>query len=172
MLLRLRVVDGVYDALIAGHEQHAVMTRDVGDHEAGKMEAMFGEQRLQRALQLGFTFPKLVEAELFDLGDADVPAVFLEDLAVAFERTFWRLLAQHGTGGEEIFDELGAVDAADASEPFKNLFIRTRRRGAGEVQRVGDDTRAKANGCAFLRCGFLHAVHDANDGRSTCRPAR
>ena len=95
-----------------------------------------------------------------------MPAVFLEDLAVTFERTFWCLLAQHGTGSEEIFDELGAVDAADASEPFKNLFIRARRRGTGEVQRVGDDTRAKANGRAFVRCGFLHAVHDANDGRS------
>ena len=143
------------------------MIRNVGDHEAGKIEGLGLAHGFESSVEVLFAFPKLSKAELFDLADTELPAVFLELLAVAFDGVGSHAILEHGAGSEEVANELRHVHTRDLREPLQDLAVGVGCGGGGEVKSVADQASTEANGGGLVRCHASHAEHQRHDGAGT-----
>jgi len=155
--------DGVDDAGFSCGEEEAVVFGDVGDHEAGEIEFSIFHELIQAFLE-GFVLgPEVVEAEFFNLGNGNFPAVFGVFLAVGADDFSGLQGLEGGACGEEVFGKLFGVNFGDVSEPGEDGFVMFCGGGRGEEQGVGDDASAHAAGDAFGGDQSVDLEHSGDD---------
>ena len=74
--LRRRIGDLIKEPRVAADGENRALGHHVGDEQRGKVIALPRAEGFQSGQNLLFAAPKLREAELLDLGDAEGPASF------------------------------------------------------------------------------------------------
>ena len=117
--LQPRVVDALDEFLVAHDQQQRALRGDIGDQQRGEMIGALGTVIFQRAEDLVLALPELFKADLLDLRDAELDAVFGVFLAVGGDGLRRGLEREQRAGSEQFFRELRALTEAMPSSFFK-----------------------------------------------------
>ena len=98
--LQARMVDALDEFLVADDEQQRALRGHVGDEQRGEKIRALGTVIFQRGEQLVLALPKLLEADLLDLRDAEGDAVLAVFLAVGRDGLRRGLEREQRAGGK------------------------------------------------------------------------
>ena len=139
-------VNFIDHGLAAGGEEQAVVLADIGDDQAGEVILPVGGHGVQRLAEFVRAAGEVFQTQLFDLADADVPAVFDEFLAVGVEDGFGRGGTEQGAGGKEVAGEFIDHNPRLAGQPAEDLAVGIGGGGGSQIQGVADQPAAEADG--------------------------
>src|ERR1019366_1360200 len=133
----------------------------VGDEQRGKQKAALLAEHFQGGEQLVLALPKLLEADLLDLRDAEFCAVLGIFLAVGGDGLRRGLEREQRTAGKQLFRKLTGVDFGKLFELLQNFRVARGRGRRGQVQRVGDEAGEQQSGDVARQ---LHVVAEKTVG--------
>ena len=104
-----RIIDAFGQSFVAYHNKQRGLAVNVRYEERGKIVIATPTIFFKGLVQLGFTFPELTKANLFNLRDAESDPPFSVFLAISGNGLRGRLKGEKGAGGKQFFRKLPGI---------------------------------------------------------------